>query len=155
MWTLKHEISSPKFYKLLTKTELKGYTTMDLKNFFNHINMCLNAVIRLKEDLLPDYQSIKIHFHFKEYFVPDRDHPSHSWNVQIYTYLGNSPLVAMPNDTCVNPPWHLKLTKLSALMLMRYQDRLYSPYLSIHVLLTLEGQMMMLNLIYLPWPSRM
>ena len=33
MWTLKHEISSPKFYEILIKTELEGYTAMDLKSF--------------------------------------------------------------------------------------------------------------------------
>ena len=31
MWTLKHEISSPKFYELLIKKELKGDTAQDLK----------------------------------------------------------------------------------------------------------------------------
>ena len=65
MWTLKHEISSPKFYELLIKTELKGYTALDLKNFFNRIKICLNAVTRLREDLLPDYQSIKRHSEFE------------------------------------------------------------------------------------------
>ena len=101
MWTLKHEISPPKFYELLIKTELKGYTALDIKNFFNRIKMCLNAVTRLREDLLTDYQSIKRHFEFEEYFVPDRDHPSYYWNIQIYTSLGHSLLVAMTNDTCV------------------------------------------------------
>ena len=33
MWTLKHEISSPKFYELLIKTELKGNTALDLNKF--------------------------------------------------------------------------------------------------------------------------
>ena len=47
MWTLKHEISSPIFYELLIKTELKGYTALDLNNFYNHIKMSLNAVTRL------------------------------------------------------------------------------------------------------------
>ena len=42
MWTIKHEISSPKLYELLIKTELKVDTALDLKNFYNHINMCLN-----------------------------------------------------------------------------------------------------------------
>ena len=65
MWTLKHEISTTKLYELLIKTELKGDTAIDLKNFFNHIKMSLNAVIRLIEDLLPDYQSIKRHSEFK------------------------------------------------------------------------------------------
>ena len=59
MWTLKHEISSPRFYELLIKTELKEDTVLDLKNFHNHIKMSLNAVTRLKVDLLPDYLSIK------------------------------------------------------------------------------------------------
>ena len=43
-WTMKHEISSLKFYKIILKTELKRDTALDLKNFYNHINMCLNAV---------------------------------------------------------------------------------------------------------------
>ena len=46
-WTLKHEISSPKFYELLIKTELKGYTAMYLKNFYNRIKMCPNELTRL------------------------------------------------------------------------------------------------------------
>ena len=63
--------------------------------------MSLNAVTRLREYLLPDYLSIKIKSDFEEYFVPDRDHPSYSWNVQIYTSLVHSLLVEMNNDTCV------------------------------------------------------
>ena len=81
MWTLKHDISSPKFYEVLIKTELKGYTAMDIKNFFNHIKMCLNAVTRLREDLLLGYQSIRRHSKFEEYFVLYCDHPYYSWNV--------------------------------------------------------------------------
>ena len=52
IWTLKHYIRSPKFYELLIKTELKGDTDLDLKNFYNRIKMCLNEVTRLQEDLL-------------------------------------------------------------------------------------------------------
>ena len=48
MWTLKHDISSPKFYELLIKTELKCYTALELNNFYNHINKCLNVVTRLR-----------------------------------------------------------------------------------------------------------
>ena len=59
MWNLKYEIISPKFYEILIKTELKGDTALDIKNFYNHINTCLNAVTRLREYLLPGYQSIK------------------------------------------------------------------------------------------------
>ena len=33
MWTLKHDISSPKFYEILIKTEHKGVTDMDINNF--------------------------------------------------------------------------------------------------------------------------
>ena len=101
MWTLKHEIKSPKFYELLIKIEIKGDTTLDLKNFCNHIKMCLNAATRLREDLLPDYQSIKRHSKFEEYFFPYHNHPSYSWNVHIYTSLGHSLLVAMTNGTCI------------------------------------------------------
>ena len=53
MWTLKHDISSPKFYELLIKIELIGGTYLDLKIFYNYIKICLNAVTRLQEDLLP------------------------------------------------------------------------------------------------------
>ena len=66
MWTLKHEISSPRFYELLIKTELKGDTALDLKNFYNHIKMSLNEVTRIKVDLLPDSLSIKRNSEFKE-----------------------------------------------------------------------------------------
>ena len=103
MWTLKHEISSQKLYELLINTEPKGDTTLDLKNFFNHINMFLNMVTRLREYLLLDYQSIKRHYHSEEYSIPDHDHPSYSWNVQICTSLVHSLLAAMTNDTCVKP----------------------------------------------------
>ena len=65
MWTLKHEISSQNFYELLVKIELKGNTILYLKNFYNHINMCLNVVTRLLEDFLPDYQSNKRHSEFE------------------------------------------------------------------------------------------
>ena len=65
MWTLKHEISSPRLYELLIKTKLKGENVMDLNNFYIHIkmyiNICLNAVNRPQEDLLLEYQYIKIH----------------------------------------------------------------------------------------------
>ena len=44
MWTLIHKIGSPKFYEVLINTELKGETDLDLKNFYNHIKMCLNEV---------------------------------------------------------------------------------------------------------------
>ena len=63
--TLKHDISSPIFYNLLIKTELKGDTVTELKNLYNHIKMSLNAVARLVVDLLPDYQSIDRNSKFK------------------------------------------------------------------------------------------
>ena len=63
--------------------------------------MCLNTETRFREYLLPGYQSIKRHSDFEEYFIPDRNHPYYSWNVQIYTSIGHSLLVAMPNETCV------------------------------------------------------
>ena len=63
--------------------------------------MCLNAVTRLQEDLLPAYNSIKRHSEFEEYFVPDRDDPSYSCNAHIYTSPGYSLLVAFTNETCL------------------------------------------------------
>ena len=63
--------------------------------------MCLNFVTRLREDLLPAYQSIKIHPEFEEWFVQYRDHPSYYCNFHIYTYLGHSLLVKFTNSTCV------------------------------------------------------
>ena len=53
MWTLKHEISSPKFYELLIKKELKVCTDLELNNFYNKPNMCLNAVTIPQEDIIP------------------------------------------------------------------------------------------------------
>ena len=47
MWTLTHEIISTKFYELLVNTKIKGDANMDLKNFYNRINMSLNEVTRL------------------------------------------------------------------------------------------------------------
>ena len=39
MWNLKHDISSPKLYELLIKTELKGDPALDIKIFYNHIKI--------------------------------------------------------------------------------------------------------------------
>ena len=74
MWTLKHEISSPKLYELLIKTKLNGDTDLDIKNFHNHIKMCLNEATRLKDNLICAYQQIKWHSEFYENFVPDISH---------------------------------------------------------------------------------
>ena len=46
MWTLNHDISSPKFYEIIINTDLKGETDLDLKIFYNHTNMCLNVVTK-------------------------------------------------------------------------------------------------------------
>ena len=46
--TIKHEISSPKLYELLINRELKDDTDLDLKNFYNHMNMCPNEVTRFR-----------------------------------------------------------------------------------------------------------
>ena len=48
MWTLKHEIRSPKVYELIIKTELNVDTALYPNNFYNHIKMCLNVVTRLQ-----------------------------------------------------------------------------------------------------------
>ena len=43
-WNHKHDISSPKFYEILLETDLKLETYLNVKNFYNYIKMCLNAV---------------------------------------------------------------------------------------------------------------
>ena len=75
---------------------------MELKNFYNHINMCFNVVTRLQEDLIPDNQSVKSHFEFEKWLVPDCSYHYYSWNAQTYTSFGNSLLVELNNGTCVN-----------------------------------------------------
>ena len=59
MLTLKHDINSPKLYKVLIKPELKGETDLDLKNFYNHTKMFINTVTRLREVLIPGLKFIK------------------------------------------------------------------------------------------------
>ena len=84
MWTLKHDTRSPKFYELLIKIGLKGNTALDLNNFYNQINMCLFAMNILLDDLLTDYQYVKIHSEFEEYLVLYCSHPSYYFKC---TYL--------------------------------------------------------------------
>ena len=66
MWTLKHEIGSPKFYELLINTEPNGDIALDLKNFYNYIKMCLNISNLIQEDLFTGYQCINRHYKFAE-----------------------------------------------------------------------------------------
>ena len=87
IWNLKHEISSPKLYEHLIKTELKGDTDLDPKDSYKHINMCLNTATKTREDFLPGYQSIKRHSKFEEYFALDHDHHSYSWKYQTYNFF--------------------------------------------------------------------
>ena len=77
VWTLKHYIISQKLYEILIDTEQNGDTAMDLKNFYNHIKICINAVNRIREDLLPAHQSIKRHSEFESYFITYCNHPSY------------------------------------------------------------------------------
>ena len=65
MWTLKHEISSQKFYEILIKTELKGYTALDIKNFFNHIETHLDVV----KEILEIQSSISFEFCLDEELI--------------------------------------------------------------------------------------
>ena len=53
VWNIKHDKSLPQFYELLIKIELKWETALELNNFYNHSKMCVNAVTRLKEYLIP------------------------------------------------------------------------------------------------------
>ena len=65
MWTLKHEIISQILYDLLIKKEFKNDTHLDLNNLYSHIKMSLNEVIKIQEDLIPYWQSIKRHYFFQ------------------------------------------------------------------------------------------
>ena len=47
MRTLKHDIIPQKFYEILIKTKLKVENDLDFNNFYNHINMCLDAATRI------------------------------------------------------------------------------------------------------------
>ena len=134
IWNIKHEISSPKFYELLIKTELKGNTALNLSTFYNHIKMCFVEVTILLEDLLTAYQSIKRHSEFEEYFKPDRDQPSYYWNDQIYTFLGHSMFVALTNYTCVK-----SYMAIQAYKVMKYKDGKLYPYFSFCAPLILNG----------------
>ena len=98
---LKHEIISPKLYELLIKAELKGNTAIYLNNLYNHINMFLNTVTRLREDILPVYQKIKRNFEFHEQFLTYFSYPYYYWNEQTWIYLGCYILVVLTNDTCI------------------------------------------------------
>ena len=89
MYTLKHKIISPKFYKLIPKTELKGDTGVDLKNLYDNVNMCLNALAKLREDLLHLYQKITIHIELQDNFVSDHANPHYTWNQQNFNLLGH------------------------------------------------------------------
>ena len=76
-------------------TKLRGDTSLDLNNFYNHINMCLNALTRIQEDLLPDYQSIKRRSELEEYFIPDSDNPDEEHLVMVKgTWLDNKAVMA-------------------------------------------------------------
>ena len=101
MWTLIHEILPPKLYELIINTELNGDTTLYVKNFYNHINMCINAMDSLWEDLLPAYQSIKRYSEFEEYCVSYHDHPYYYWNSWTYTSMVKSLLSTLTNDKCL------------------------------------------------------
>ena len=107
-----YDISSPKFYELLIKIELKGDTDLYHRNFYNHINICLNRVNGLWEDIITDYHSIKIYYDFEEYFVPDCNQPSYYWNSHTYNYLGHSPLVVLDNGTYVKSSMEPQVYKL-------------------------------------------
>ena len=81
--------------------QFRAVSPLSCKNSYKYINMYLNAVTRLREDLIPRYQSIKRYSQYGEYIIPDPNHPSCFWNVQIYTFLGHSLLVVITNDICV------------------------------------------------------
>ena len=57
--------SDQKIYDLPIKIELKIDTDVEISKIYNHIEMCLNVVNRLREDLLPAHKYTKIHSEFE------------------------------------------------------------------------------------------
>ena len=101
MWTLKHDISYPKLYEHILKTQLKGYTAPDIQKFNNNINMYLNYLKEPKEDIIPAYQKTKIHSKFHEHFIPDCPCHQYYWNEQTYTSPVQSIFEALTNQNCI------------------------------------------------------
>ena len=83
---------------------MKGDTAIYINNFYNYINIYLNAVTGLQAYPLPVYQYVKLHSKLQENFVPNFSHPYYDWNEQTYTSLGHSLLVSLKNYTCIKSP---------------------------------------------------
>ena len=58
MCNIEIEISSPNFYEPSIENKLKWETALDLKKFYNHNKICLNAVTKIRDYFLPYYQVI-------------------------------------------------------------------------------------------------
>ena len=56
---------------------------------------------RTQEEILSEYQRIKLHSEFHEQFVTDNYHPYYYCNYQTYTSLVHSHLVALKNGTSI------------------------------------------------------
>ena len=93
-----HPLHSWGYIIFLVKTELNWDTALNLKNCYNHINMCLHVVTIIQEELLPDYQSIKRHYGFQKYF----------------SSISFSPLIFL-ESTDIHFPWTLQFGGLDKL----------------------------------------
>ena len=147
MWNLKYNTISPRFYELLFNIELKGYTALDFNNFYNHVNMCLNAFPILRWDLLTAYQPIKIHSNFQEYFSPDHSHPLYYCKCIHIKFPWKIPFWPWKMTPLSNLPWYLRPTMLSLITLTKYQDRKFYPDFSMRETLILEVWMATTSLI--------
>ena len=68
MCNITHDIISPKLYELILRNELKVYTSFNLENLYNHLNMYVNEAIKLREYIFPSFKVIKNYITFHEHF---------------------------------------------------------------------------------------
>ena len=48
MWNIKHDNSASNLYEFIIKTKIKMETALVLNAFYNNINICINAVTRIR-----------------------------------------------------------------------------------------------------------
>ena len=87
MWNIKHEIISPKFYGIFIKKYLKGENDINLKKFYNTVNICPNVVAKLQEDILTSYKRTYKKEIFSEECFRKHSYQHYTCNEQTFTSL--------------------------------------------------------------------
>ena len=106
---------------------------------------------RSQEEILSEYQRIKLHSEFHDQFVTDNYHPYYYWNYQTYNSLVHSHLEALKMLLLLNLTWHLYPTRLLPTVLIKYQYGIFYPELFMNGNLILEVLMVIPSLNYTPW----